>query len=210
MRAVIGPRIPYRIETERLVVRCYGPEDAPLLKRAVDSSLSHLRPWMPWAAAEPQTLEEKVMQLRRFRGRFDLDQDHTMGIFDRRERVLLGGTGLHDRVGAEAREIGYWLAADQTGRGYMTETVAALTRAAFEIGALRRLEIHVEPDNARSARVPERLGYTHEATLRGRLERGGGQFADELVYSLFAEDYPGSPSARARLRAYDAAGAVLL
>ena len=39
---------PYRIETERLVLRCYDPEDAPLLKDAVDRSLDHLRPWMPW------------------------------------------------------------------------------------------------------------------------------------------------------------------
>ena len=30
---------PYRIETERLVLRCYDPEDAPLLKDAVDRSL---------------------------------------------------------------------------------------------------------------------------------------------------------------------------
>jgi hypothetical protein len=37
---------PYRIETERLVVRCWEPRDAPLLKEAVDASLDHLRPWM--------------------------------------------------------------------------------------------------------------------------------------------------------------------
>ena len=30
---------PYRIVTERMVVRCYDPSDATLLKEGVDSSL---------------------------------------------------------------------------------------------------------------------------------------------------------------------------
>ena len=45
---------PYRIVTERLVLRTWEPRDAPLLKEAVDSSIDHLLPWMPWAAHEPQ------------------------------------------------------------------------------------------------------------------------------------------------------------
>ena len=51
---------PYRIETERLVLRCWDPRDAPLLKDAIDSSLDHLRPWMPWAREEPKPLEETL------------------------------------------------------------------------------------------------------------------------------------------------------
>lgn len=39
--------VPYRIETARLVIRCYDRADAPLLKAAVDASVEHLRPWMP-------------------------------------------------------------------------------------------------------------------------------------------------------------------
>ena len=54
------------------MVRCWEPRDAPLLKDAIDSSLDHLRAWMPWAQHEPQTLAEKVELLREFRGQFDL------------------------------------------------------------------------------------------------------------------------------------------
>src|SRR5439155_22043403 len=68
----VGRTPPYRIETERLVIRCWEPQDAPLLKEAIDSSLDHLRPWMPWAREEPQSLAQKVELLRHFRGRFDL------------------------------------------------------------------------------------------------------------------------------------------
>ncbi len=65
----------YRVETERLVVRCFQPSDAALLKAAVDASLDALRPWMPWALQEPQTVEAKVAMLRRFRAAFDSDSD---------------------------------------------------------------------------------------------------------------------------------------
>ena len=72
----------YRIVTPRLIVRCWEPRDAPLLKEAIDSSLDHLRPWMPWARHEPQTLAEKVELLREFRGQFDLGANSVYAIFD--------------------------------------------------------------------------------------------------------------------------------
>ena len=92
----------YRITTERLLVRCWSPGDAPLLKEAVDTSLDHLRPWLPWARHEPQTLAEKVALLRRFRGQFDLGEDFVYGILEPDEGRVLGGTGLHTRVGSHA------------------------------------------------------------------------------------------------------------
>jgi hypothetical protein len=39
----------YRIETDRLVIRCYQPSDAAMLLAAITESLDHLRPFMPWA-----------------------------------------------------------------------------------------------------------------------------------------------------------------
>ena len=108
----------YRIHTERTVLRCWDPADAPLLKEAIDASLDHLRPWMPWAENEPEDLPAKVARLRRFRAEFDLGQNFIYGIFDREERRVLGGTGLHLRVGPGALEIGYWIRADETNQGF--------------------------------------------------------------------------------------------
>lgn len=200
----------YRIETERLVVRCWDPADAPKLKEAIDSSIEHLRAWMPWAYNEPQTLEEKVALLRGFRGQFDKDEDFVYAIFDREESRVLGGSGLHTRIGEHAREIGYWIRADAEGNGYVTEAVAALTRVGFELEGLERIEIRVEPANARSRRIPERLGYAEEATLRGRVRNAKNEPRDVIVYSLFSDTYPESPSAQAELEAFDAAGTKLL
>jgi RimJ/RimL family protein N-acetyltransferase len=51
----------YRIHTQRLVLRCWHPTDAPLLKAAIDASLEHLRPWLPWAQYEPTDLHRKIL-----------------------------------------------------------------------------------------------------------------------------------------------------
>jgi RimJ/RimL family protein N-acetyltransferase len=200
----------YRIVTERLVVRCWDPVDAPLLKEAVDSCLEHLRTWMPWAQEEPQSLEQKVTLLRGFRGRFDLGTDFAYAIFDPDEQRVLGGTGLHTRPEETAREIGYWIRADAEGQGFVTEAVASLTRVGFEVDGLDRIDIRCDPANTRSAAVPRRLGYVHEATLRGRLRDAEDRPHDAMIFSLHAADYPSSPAAQAGIEAFDAAGGLLL
>jgi RimJ/RimL family protein N-acetyltransferase len=195
---------PYRLATDRLVVRCWQPADAALLKEAVDASLDELRPWMPWAAEEPQPLSAKVELLRTFRGRFDLGQEFVYGIFSRDETAVVGGTGLHTRRGEDALEIGYWIRTSHAGRGLATEASAVLTRVAFELCGVDRVDIRVDPANTASARVPRKLGFHEEATLRRRLRYPEPR--DVIVFSLFADDFAGSPAAGARFEAYDAAG----
>ncbi len=204
------PRPAYCIETQRLVLRCWKPEDATLAKAAIDANLDHLRPWMPWAMDEPTSLEDKVNLLRRFRGRFDLDQDYTYGIFAADESRVLGGCGLHTRLGPSAFEIGYWIHKDYIKRGLATETVAALTRVAFEIGSVNRVEIHVSEGNHASAAVPPKLGYKLEATLGQRIVGSDGELHDMLVWTLFAGDYKASPAANTEVRAFDASGGRLI
>ena len=199
---------PYRIVTERLVLRCWEPRDAPLLKEAVDSSIDHLLPWMPWAVHEPQSLEDKVALLRQFRGKFDLGQDFTYGIFTPDEEQAVGGTGLHTRIGDDAFEIGYWIRASRAGEGLATESTAALTRVAFELTDVDRIEIRCEPENERSRAIPRKLGYREEATLRRRLRHPEPR--DVVVYSLFRDDFGSSPVATAVVEAYDAVGTRVL
>ncbi len=189
------------------MIRCWEPRDAPLLKQAVDASLDHLRPWMPWAYNEPQSLPEKVELLRMFRGRFDLGQDFVYGVFSPDESEALGGSGLHTRV-EDGFEIGYWVSAAAAGRGIATETTAALTRVGFELGGAERIDIRVDPTNVRSTAVPRKLGYMEEATLRkrlpGRVE--GEAKRDVIIFSLLRHELPASLAAQVAYEAFDAAG----
>src|SRR5439155_1425285 len=164
---------PYRVVTERLVARCWEPADAPLLKEAVDSSLEHLRPWMPWARDEPQTLPQKVQLLRAFRGQFDRGENFVYGLFSADESEVVGGSGLHPRAGDDiSLEIGYWIRASAIGQGYATEATAALARVGLELCGADRIDIRVDPANERSAAVPRKLGFVEEAVLRRRLLSG--------------------------------------
>jgi RimJ/RimL family protein N-acetyltransferase len=207
----VGVTPPYRIETERLVIRCYDPEDAPLLKEAVDSSIDHLLPWMPWARNEPQTLDEKVQLLRMFRSQFDADDNYPYGVFAPDESRQLGGAGLHPRGGDGSLEIGYFIRADAIGQGLATEVAAVLTRAGIEKSGLVRVDIQVEPENERSLRIPHKLGFTEEARLRRRLEpkEEGGPRRDSLLFTMLAEELPASPCMAYEYVAYDAIGREL-
>ena len=204
----MGSAPPYRIETERLVVRCWEPRDASLLKEATDESVDHLRPWMAWAHDEPQPLDAKIELLRTFRGSFDLGTDFVYAIFSRDESRVLGGSGLHRRSHGEALEIGYWLRVSETGKGYMTETVSVLTQAAFAWCGVERVDIQVAPANEASLKVARRLGYVEEAVLRRRQElvTEGEPRGDAVVFSMLAEELAGSPAASVAFTAYDAAG----
>ena len=205
---VSGPA--YRIDSARTVIRCWQPQDAPLLQAAITASLEHLRPWMPWVESEPEDLEVKIARLRRFRGLFDLGQDFIYGIFTLDEAQVIGGTGLHTRVGGDAREIGYWIHQDFLSQGIATEVSAALTRVAFEVDRVQRVEIHCDPGNVRSAAVPRKLGFTHEATLRRRTPFLDETPRDRMIWSLLADEYAASPAAGAQVAAFDVIGRTIL
>jgi RimJ/RimL family protein N-acetyltransferase len=199
----------YRIETKRLLVRCYNPADAPLLAQSVTENVEHLRPWMPWAHAEPEPIEEKVKRLKRFRGGFDLGENWIYGIFNPENTRLLGGTGLHPRVGERQLEIGYWMHKDFINRGLVTECTSALIKVAFELIHVHRLEIHCDPANLASAAIPRKLGFTHEGTLRAKTAFLDG-WSDSMIWGLLETEYPDSPSSKTEINVFDADGQQVL
>jgi RimJ/RimL family protein N-acetyltransferase len=205
--------VPYRLVTERLVIRCYDPADAPALVDAMAAGVAHLVPWMPWAAAEPVPLDEKVALLRTFRARFDLDQDYIFGAFERTDDPaggrLLGGTGIHLRIGPGAGEIGYWVRAGEERRGLATEMAAAITCAGFGVRGFVRMAIHCDVRNVRSAAIPPRLGYRHEGVLRGGADHGPEPRGDLAVYGMTSAEFAASPAARVPVKAFDAAGRAI-
>jgi RimJ/RimL family protein N-acetyltransferase len=164
---------------------------------------------MPWAHDEPLPFEQKLRGMRRFRGKFDLQEDYVYGIFNPEETKLLGGTGLHTRLGESQLEIGYWIHKDFVNKGLVTESTAALVKVAFEVIHVHRIVIHCDPGNQASASIPRKLGFTHEGTLRQKtpfLDR----WSDSMVWGLLETEYPTSPSVNARIKVFDAVGNPLL
>lgn len=197
-------RAPYRIEAGDIVIRAYRPSDVPQVLEVTHQNVEHLAPTMPWVRTLPSDHDAMLDLLLSFRGKHDLAQDFTYGIFSCADGAYLGGTGLHPRVGPRAFEIGYWTAASHLRRGVASTACAALTRVGFELMNAIRIELHVEPSNRASLAIPERQGYLREGVRRKRLEFGANEFRDTVAFTMVHEDYPKSPAARLPFRAFDA------
>ena len=202
-------RTAYRVETGRLVLRCWSPGDAPVLRAALDACDAHLRPMIPFMKDEPRSLQQTALWLRGHRAAFDLGQMYRYAVYDASEQTLLGENMLLSRVGPGGLEIGYWTHKDATGKGIATEASSAMIRVAFEIEKVKRVEIMCAPENKASASIPSRLGFTHEATLKKRALDSDGETRDLMVWSLFAEDFPSSPAADITFRAFNCMGELI-
>ena len=97
--------VAYRVETQRLVLRCWSPEDAPELRRALDDSDQYLRPWIPFMKDEPRNLEQTIDWVRMHRSNFDSDQMYRYGVFLRESGELIGENMLLSRVGPGGLEV---------------------------------------------------------------------------------------------------------
>lgn len=157
------------------------PEHAAASVEAINASLDHLAPWMVWAEA-PAELEATQRRLTEAIAAWDDRRDFTFTVIDTDGGRVLGGTGLHLRLGRTGLEIGYWVRADAAGRGLATEVARALTTAALAVPEVVRVRISCEVANVRSARVPEKLGYRYLGEFGGdggrRMQRWEVEGAD--------------------------------
>ncbi len=182
--------IPQRLEGERVVVRNYRDEDAQALFDAVEESRVPLKRWMPWVD-DVKNVEDRLVYVRKMQARFlTQSEDFAYGIFDKSTGRYLGGTGLH-RIHWETPsfEIGYWLRASAHGKGYCAEATRLLTIAAFETLGAARVEVHCDRANEKSANVPRRLGFNHEATLHCERRNSEGSLSDALIFALTWSDW---------------------
>lgn len=191
------------------MLRCWKATDAPRLAEAIDASLDHLRPWMSWVRQEPEPLDNKEARLRRFRQRFEAGEDFAYALFDPDERQVLGGAGLHMRIGAGASEIGYWVHVAHVGLGLATEASAALTRVGFGQLGLRSIEIHCDPANTASVGVPRRLGFAHQVTIPGCVTTRTMTPCDMMIWTMRRKEFAASPAAELDIETFNDDGTPL-
>lgn len=177
--AVVHPEV--TLSTPRLVLRPQRLEDAFALHRAF-SDPEQMRYW----SGPPHTsIEESLDAMRRGCGNRDA-QPFAITLREHLDDAL-GRVVLLDRRPGVA-EIGYLLRGDAQGRGLAREAVAAVLDHAFGTRGLRRVYADTDPDNARSVRLLEGLGFTREAYLRADWVTHLG-VRDTLIYGLLADDH---------------------
>jgi len=97
------------------------------------------------------------------------------------EGRLIGKVGLY-----RFPELGYLFDPDFWGMGFAREAMVAVISRAFAVNALPRLIADVDPRNAASIRLLERLGFreTHRATKTILV---GEQWCDSVYFALECE-----------------------
>jgi ribosomal-protein-alanine N-acetyltransferase len=136
-----------------------------------------------------KTIEETAAALRIYGEVLERRGFSFLAVTKREGGALVGDGGLHP-LGDDV-ELGYTLARSAWGRGYATELGRALLRHAFEALKAPRVVAQVEPDNAASRRVLEKLGMT-ECETRTAYGR------PHLLYEIVRESAGPRSDARSR------------
>ena len=179
--------IPERLEGERTLLLTPRTGSGAEMAVVVAQSISHLRPWMPWAQEAP-TAQSSELVVRRMQADFIARRDLCFHIYARRADGgpgrLLGGTGLH-RMDWEVRkfEIGYWIRPEAAGQGHVSEAVNLLAALAFGPLDARRVEIRCDARNTRSCAVAQRCGFELDGILKNDALGVDGRPRDTCVYS---------------------------
>jgi len=171
---------------DEIEVRMFEESDAETVFELVDRNRDYLREWLIWVdrSDSPEVTRQFIRDSKRL---YENKEALSAGIWLNGE--LVGATGVveyewHNRK----MEIGYWLSANQQGKGIMTKVVSALIDDAFANLEMNRIEIHCATGNKRSRAIPERLGFKQDGVMR---EAGlvNGQFVDKVIYSMLASEW---------------------
>jgi ribosomal-protein-serine acetyltransferase len=175
--------IPDQIETERLILRCPTPDDAPAMLDSIQASMDDLKPWLPWAN-DDLTSAKILGFIRRTQASFMLRRDFRLAAFLKENGQFIGSVPLHEIEWKVPKlEIGYWLDSRHTGRGYSVEAVKVLTEFAHDKLGMLRVDIHCDSLNVKSRIVAERAGFVFEARLYNSWRSVSGELRDELIFA---------------------------
>jgi ribosomal-protein-alanine N-acetyltransferase len=163
-----------------IVLSSPSPSDAGEFIDAVKSSRSLHHPWLD-AADSPA----------RFAGyleRAASDDQASFLLRHRSCRKLIGFVNVNNivRGGFQSGYLGYGAFASHAGRGLMTEGLRAVIDVAFGDLGLHRLEANIQPGNARSIALVQRLGFDKEGFSR-RYLRIDGDWRDHERWALLAD-----------------------
>ncbi len=179
-----------RLETERLIVRRFRPDDLDsFVAYRADPDVARFQSWENFTRAEGAAfIAEMARQHPDTPGEW-----FQFAIELKSTGRMIGDCALH--VFADRRteaEIGFSLASAYQGHGYAREALAGLLGYAFGILGKSRIEALTDVRNAKSIAVLERLGFVRDAAMREPVEYKG-ETCSEFLYLLTPDTWrPGS------------------
>lgn len=168
------------------------PAMANAVRRVAAANLDRLRLWEPWAHTfNPDGSDDdwNREQLRRY---LDGTALPTVVLVD---GSPAGSVSAHIDPYTGTAQLGYWISAEQEGRGIVRRACRALISDLASDG-IARVEIRTAVNNRRSIRVAESLGFLREGTLRSALPVGSERH-DVAVFGLVLDTT--APGAQTRV-----------
>ncbi|QCP53862.1 30S ribosomal protein S5 alanine N-acetyltransferase [Trinickia violacea] len=179
------PFPPEGIVTARVVLRTASPADSETLLAYYAANSAHLKPWEP--ARPPHFYERQSIEARLALMTEQMAAGNALHVllFERSEGELIGDCNFTNIVRGpfQACHLGYALGARFEGRGLMHEALSAAIAFMFETVGLHRVMANYRPENQRSARLLEKLGFEREGLARAYLKIDGA-WADHVLTSL--------------------------
>lgn len=174
------------LETERLTLRPWEDGDFEAFAE-IQAAPETAR----WLYNDPRSRDAALAHFERKRRSALEAEDDWMSCagIERATGALVGDFSFH-WVSIEHRtgEIGYVTAPAHKGKGYAAEGARALLDWAFRDAGFHRVVGRIEPRNAASARVLEKLDMRHEA-LFVENEWVKGEWQSESVYAILAREW---------------------
>jgi RimJ/RimL family protein N-acetyltransferase len=180
------------LDTARLRLRAYRPEDAP----EVFALYSDPRVVRFWSFPAWNSPTQAVAYIERALGEMASGRTLPWAVAARGDDRLVGTATLFSLHPEQGRaELGCSLRPELQGQGYAAEAVRAVLAHAFDTLGLRRIEADVDPRNAPSRRVLERVGFVEEGLARARWQVAG-ETCDSVLYGLLAGEFRRVPAPR--------------
>jgi RimJ/RimL family protein N-acetyltransferase len=159
------------IKTKNLSIRPVMPGDGPIIYEAFKETEADLNKWLSWSL-KVKKVEDIEKTCREFYAKFILRNEFHFAIF--MDEKYIGSCSLHKvDWNILTAEVGYWLRKTAQGQGYVREAIAALSDYANKEMGIKKLSIIVDDENTKSASVPEAIGYTLEAKIKGLISIPG-------------------------------------
>jgi ribosomal-protein-alanine N-acetyltransferase len=181
--------VPGTWQTDRLLLRQLGPGHAATVR---DYGLRSKESHAPWDPIRPENYWELPVVAERLHIQLlEADLDRSLCTYLSAKSApqhVIGVLNLRNitRGALMSAVIGYGLAPEAVGCGFMSEAIGRIVRIAFEELELHRLEINIVPRNSRSIAVAERCGFAREGLSR-RYLKIAGRWEDHVRYAKVNE-----------------------
>jgi ribosomal-protein-alanine N-acetyltransferase len=173
------------VPCQHLNLAVLSPDQAQLESDFQLSNLAHLAPWSPQRPDDYYTPEQVRLRLEQQATAFETGNAVHFAMLDPVSGKMIGTcnfTGII-RGAFQACFLGYALAESHQGRGLMHEALETGIGYMFDELKLHRIMANYLPENARSARVLERLGFEREGFAKAYLNIAG-KWQDHVLTAL--------------------------